>query len=83
MIVLDSLFGVYCFFDMAFLYMIDHKLERYESNFHFWYVNGYKPDPKLKQEIVEEEAMRETHLSYSQSNREGGRHDRARSSWRK
>ncbi|MEK7064239.1 MAG: hypothetical protein AAB973_01365 [Patescibacteria group bacterium] len=41
---------------MAFRYPINDMVERYEDDFHFWYVNGFHPDPKLKEEIVEEKA---------------------------
>ena len=40
--------------DMAFRYPLNDKVETYEDDFHFWYVNGFHPDPKLKEEIVEE-----------------------------
>lgn len=44
---------------MAFLYPIGVKVERYEDDFHFWYVNGFRPDPTIKQEIVEKMPRRE------------------------
>lgn len=80
---LGDFLGVYCLFGMAFHYIINNKPEWFESDFHFWYVNGYKPDPELKQEIVEEKPVDETKLSYSHGNGEGGRHNRARNSWRR
>mgnify|MGYP001565935694 CR=1 FL=1 len=38
---------------MAFLYTINDKVGRYEDDFHFWYVNGFHPDPKLKEAVEE------------------------------
>lgn len=45
---------------MAFLYPIGVKVERYEDDFHFWYVNGFRPDPTIKQMIVEGKSKEET-----------------------
>lgn len=38
---------------MAFLYPVGVKVERYEDDFHFWYVNGFRPDQAIKQVIVQ------------------------------
>lgn len=65
--------------DMAFRYS-DGQI--YESNFHFWYVNGCKPDPELKVEEVETETRVEggariTHPMHELSGRlrvRGGEH---------
>lgn len=76
-------FLVYYLFGMAFFYVVNSKLERYESGFHFWYVNGRHPDPKLKQEIAEKRLADETRLGYSQRDGESGGKGRSRNSWRK
>jgi hypothetical protein len=68
---------------MAFRYIVNKRVEVYESNFHFWYVNGFYPDPKQKEEIVEEKLADETTLRYSQRTGEGGRRQHSRSSWRR
>ncbi len=39
---------------MAFRYPLNDKVETYVDDWHFWYVNGFYPDPKLKEEIPEE-----------------------------
>ena len=44
---------------MAFLYPVGVKVERYEDDFHFWYVNGFRPDPAIKQEVVGEKPKEE------------------------
>lgn len=46
---------------MAFRYIINDKVEVFENDFHFWYVNGYHPDPDLKLEI-DEEKTKETRV---------------------
>ena len=38
---------------MAFKYLVNGEAETYLDDFHFWYVNGFHPDPKLKEETEE------------------------------
>ncbi len=81
-VIVDSL-GIYYLFDMAFLYEINGKAVRFDDDFHCWYIYGIYPDPKLKQEIVEEKPMDEAKLQYSGRDGEGRLRSHSRNSWRR